>query len=148
MIDGYNLLITVEAALSGAPLFRGRDHTYKDLASIHSTYRKVEETIPAIILIGTFLAENNIKEVGWLLDSPVSNSGRLKTLIGQITEENKWPWEISLLFNPDAELIETKAIVVSSDGIVLDRCVRWLNLAAEIIGKKLPDVRPIELSGD
>ena len=146
MIDGYNLLITTEAAISGAFLFKGRDHTYKDLASIHGTYRKVDETIPAIMLIGAFLAENHIEQAHWLLDSPVSNSGRLKALIAKIAAENNWPWEVRLLTNPDTELMKTDLIVVSSDGVVLDGCGNWLNLAAEIIAQKLTKVRPIDLS--
>lgn len=51
MVDGYNLLITIEAALAGAPLFICRDGAIRDLASIHGTYRKVEETLPAIVVI-------------------------------------------------------------------------------------------------
>ena len=47
-IDGYNLLITIEAALSGGLIFIGRDGCFRDLASIHGTYRKVEETVPAV----------------------------------------------------------------------------------------------------
>ena len=50
-IDGYNVLITVETALSEGFLFKGRDGCLRDLASIHGTYRKVSETIPAIELV-------------------------------------------------------------------------------------------------
>jgi hypothetical protein len=125
-IDGYNLLITIEAALSGGLIFQGRDGCFRDLASIHGTYRKVEETVPAVRLIGGFLAElrtggarvegvppsnrgqdardTTVAEVLWLLDSPVSNSGRLKTLLGQLARENNWSWEIRLTISPDAEL--------------------------------------------
>ncbi len=146
MIDGYNLLITTEAAISGGFIFEGRDRTYKDLASIHGTYRKVTETIPAIMLIGEFLAENDLEQTHWLLDSPVSNSGRLKTLINQIAQENNWPWHVSLATNPDTELMKTDLIAASSDGVVLDGCGKWLNLAAEIIAQKLPHICPIDLS--
>ena len=59
-IDGYNLLITIEAAMSGGLIFRGRDGCCKDLASIHGTYRKVSETLPAIKLIGEFLQQIGI----------------------------------------------------------------------------------------
>ena len=50
-IDGYNLLITIEAAMSNGLIFRGRDGCCRDLASIHGTYHKVSETQPAIELI-------------------------------------------------------------------------------------------------
>lgn len=146
-IDGYNVLITVEAAMSGAYVFKGRDGCFRDLASIHGTYRKVTETIPAVKLIGEFLKEIGVNEAMWLLDSPVSNSGRLKTLIGKLARESNWNWEIELHMSPDAELKKTDLIVASSDSVVLDDCKRWANLATEIIKSKLSSVRVIDLSG-
>jgi hypothetical protein len=145
-IDGYNVLITVEAAMSGGLIFRGRDGCYRDLASIHGTYRKVTETIPALQLIGEFLKEAGVNKALWLLDSPVSNSGRLKTLMRELAEKNRWDWEIKLSISPDAELKKTDAVVASSDSVILDECKTWLNLAAEIISNKLPSPKCIDLS--
>ncbi len=145
-IDGYNILITIEAALSGAPIFIGRDGCYRDLAGLHGTYRKVNETIPAIELIGNFLQQLNLKSALWLLDSPVSNSGRLKTLIREIAEKNNWPWDIKLLQNPDDELSKTELIVATSDSVILDNCDQWINLAARIVKQKLPHANIIDLS--
>jgi len=139
-IDGYNVLITVEAAMSGAVIFKSRDGCLRDLASIHGTYRKVTETIPAVQLIGKFLKEHNVDNCLWLLDSPVSNSGRLKTLIDELARKNNWDWEIKLLISPDAELVRTDMVVASSDSAVLDRCKSWVNLARAIIEKKLAKV--------
>jgi len=161
-IDGYNVLITVEAAMSGGVIFKGRDGCFRDLASIHGTYRKVTETIPAVQLIGDFLKEIGVASALWLLDSPVSNSGRLKTLIGELARKNGWDgfdkdirlssvealtagWEIELVTSPDAVLIKGDAIVVSSDSVILDGCTRWTNLAAEIIMQKLPSAIVIDL---
>jgi hypothetical protein len=145
-IDGYNVLITVEAAMSGGVIFKGRDGCFRDLASIHGTYRKVTETLPALKLIGEFLQEAGVGRALWLLDSPVSNSGRLKTLIGELARKNDWNWEIELLLSPDAELKKTTLIVASSDSVVLDDCKRWVNLAAEIIKKELAPAKVIELA--
>jgi hypothetical protein len=110
-IDGYNVLITIEAAMSGGMIFIGRDGCCRDLASIHGTYRKVTETIPAVELIGNFLRQNGIDRALWLLDSPVSNSGRLKTLIREIAEKKGWNgfdkltagWQIELVTSPYKE---------------------------------------------
>jgi len=145
-IDGYNVLITVEAAMSGGVIFKGRDGCFRDLASVHGTYRKVTETIPAVELIGQFLREVGAGKALWLLDSPVSNSGRLKTLIGELARKNNWNWEIELLLSPDAELKKTDLIVASSDSVVLDGCKVWANLATEIIKNKLPYAKVIDLS--
>ncbi len=146
VIDGYNLLITVEAAMSGALIFKGRDGCFRDLASIHGTYRKVAETIPAIKLIGDFLEEYGINKALWLLDRPVSNSGRLKTLIAEMAGNNNWDWDIQLLLNPDAELIKTEFIAVSSDSVVLDNCKRWTNLAVDIITYKIKNSWVVDFS--
>lgn len=145
-IDGYNVLITVEAAMSSGVIFKGRDGCFRDLASIHGTYRKVTETIPAVQLIGKFLRESGVDKALWLLDSPVSNSGRLKTLIGELANKNNWNWEIELLLSPDAELIKTDLIVASSDSVVLDGCKNWVNLATEIITQKLTSATVIDLA--
>jgi len=147
-IDGYNVLITIEAAMSGGVIFKGRDSCFRDLASIHGTYRKVTETIPAVQLIGNFLKEIGVTEVLWLLDSPVSNSGRLKTLIGELAQKNDWNWEIRLSISPDAELTKTDLIIASSDSVVLDGCKSWTNLAVEIITKKLPSASIIDIGAE
>ena len=152
-IDGYNLLITIEAAMSGGILFRGRDGCLRDLASIHGTYRKVEETIPAIELIGNFLYESGIENVLWLLDSPVSNSGRLKKLISHIATEHKWSgcdrlttgWEVKLSLIPDKELINTDIPVITSDSIILDKCKFWINLAAVIVSTRIENPEIVDL---
>jgi hypothetical protein len=146
-VDGYNLLITIEAAMSGGLIFVGRDGCCRDLASIHGTYRKVIETIPAIELIGDFLQQAKITEALWLLDSPVSNSGRLKTLIRKIAENHGWNWEIQLVTSPDAVLIKGDTIAVSSDSVVIDGCKKWVNLTGEIIKVKLPSSKIIDFAG-
>ncbi len=145
-IDGYNVLITIEAAMSDGVIFKGRDGCLRDLASIHGTYRKVTETIPAVQMIGEFSKQLGIDNCLWLLDSPVSNSGRLKTLIGEIAHRNNWSWDIKLLPSPDTELKKTDLVVASSDGVILDYCKKWLNLARAIIEKRLQEIQPIDLS--
>ncbi len=146
VIDGYNVLITTEAALSGAPIFHSRDSCYRDLAGIHGSYRKVTETIPAIELIAKCLRDLRIESALWLFDSPVSNSGRLKTIIGSLAEENGWPWEIELLPNPDVKLIETDMTAATSDSDVLDKCGKWTNLTAHIIAAAIPDAQIVDLA--
>ena len=54
-IDGFNLLITLETALGGGVVLRGRDGALRDLSSIHGTYRAVQETDRAIRLAASAL---------------------------------------------------------------------------------------------
>ncbi len=146
MIDGYNLLITVESALSGGLIFIARDRSYRDLASIHGSYKKVNETIPALELIGNFLQKKNISKANWFVDSPVSNSGRLKTIMLETADENSWQWSVELMYNPDRKLIDSNIPVATSDSLILDNCRKWVNLAGEIIKAEIPESNIIDLT--
>ena len=143
-IDGYNLITTIEAALSGGVLIRGRDGCVRDMASMHGSYRKVEETLPALRLI---VAITKLLKVGacvWYLDQPVSNSGRLKTIIRQIADENECDWEIEIVPNPDRVLVDLEDPIVTSDSIILNHCAQWLNLAPIVIERNCDDPWLIE----
>ena len=152
VIDGYNLLITVESAISGGVIFVGRDGCMRDLSGVHGSYRKVNETIPAVELIGEYLVGLGVSEVRWLFDSPVSNSGRLKTLICQLAQGHGWAWEVDLLLNPDSELIGCDEIVATGDSNVLDNCRRWVNLGEYIVRSEIEKGREgiwlADLSGE
>ena len=146
LIDGYNVLITIEAAMSTGFLFIGRDGCLRDLAGMHGTYRKVNETMPAIELINEALAELNIKSICWLLDKPVSNSGRLKGIIESAgTKTTTPPTQVKLLNNPDTELIQSEQIVATSDSNVLDKAKRWVNLTGFVINQYLKNACIIDL---
>ncbi len=147
-IDGYNLLITIESGLANGLIIACRDGTYRDIASIHSTYRRVEETFPAIRRIAGSLANLKVASVKWYLDKPISNSGRLKGFLLESSQEFGVPWEVELANNPDRELIETTdAVVVSSDGIILDQTKSWCNLTRHIVDS-LPDPQIIPMQGN
>ncbi len=137
-IDGFNLLISVEAALGGGLILCCRDECLRDLASVHGTYKAVQETVPALTLIGEFLEPHKPHSVQWLLDSPVSNSGRLAQTIRDTAAERAWNWQAETVLNPDAVLKISPQIVVSSDSLILDSAARWVNLAAALLPARVP----------
>lgn len=132
-IDGFNVLTTVESALAGALVLGCRDGTDRDLASMHGTYRQVHETRPAVEAVGRALAAQGPAEVLWLLDRPVSNSGRLAGTIREVGESLGASWTVELVPDPDPLLKETDAVVASADSAILDACARWTNLAAAVV---------------
>jgi len=144
-LDGYNVLTTIEAALGGGVILAGRDGAYRDMASMHGSYRKVAETRPALELLGRVLAVLAPSDVLWYLDRPVSNSGRLKKIIEGLAAERAWPWSVELVPDPDALLAETPEIVATADSVILDRCRAWCNLARETITRHVPEAEVVEL---
>ena len=147
IIDGFNLIITIEAALSGGVLIHCRDGCLRDLSSVHGSYRSVNETDQAISLIGTALEDLGPKSVAWLLDRPISNSGRLAKRIRDLATENNWNWTVEVLFNPDAEIITSGRVVISSDSHVLDETDRWINLNRYLLDHRLKKFWLMDLSG-
>ena len=144
-IDGYNVLTLIESALSGGVVLLCRDTCCRDIAGIHRRYRKINETIPALQLVGETIAWN-VSACRWILDKPVSNSGRLKALILDTTKTNGWNMDVELAFSPDHILSRTQNVVASSDGIILDCCAEWVNLAREIIIERVPTAHLVDLS--
>jgi hypothetical protein len=145
-LDGYNVLTLIESALSGGVVLLCRDGCCRDIAGIHRRYRKVSETIPALQLVGETLAAAGVTMCRWWLDKPVSNSGRLKTTITEIAAAQSWNMAVELAFSPDHELSHTENPVATSDGIILDRCQSWVNLAREIITRRVPNPNLIDFS--
>jgi hypothetical protein len=151
LLDGYNVLTTVEAALAGGVILVGRDTAVRDVASMHGTWRKVEETIRAMELIGEFAAgELGVTRLDWLLDSPVSNSGRLKTMLVETAKAHGWAWDVQLVTDPDPILAASPAdtIVATADSVILDRCPRWFPLAGEVVRKRVPTAWVIDLGAN
>ncbi|MBN1912112.1 MAG: DUF434 domain-containing protein [Pirellulales bacterium] len=146
-IDGYNVMTTVEAALAGGVILSARDGAYRDMASMHGSYRKVAETLPAVECLGRTLAEFRPASCVWYLDQPVSNSGRLKTILLDAAQAAGWPWQVELVPDPDRILIAAAdALVATADSAVLDACSSWFNLARATVERCVPDATMIELS--
>ena len=97
------------AALGGGVLLLGRDGCCRDMASMHGSYRKVAETLPALELLGRTLAACDLRECRWLFDRPVSNSGRLKGIVEELAVARDWPWRVELVPDPDAILSDPEA---------------------------------------
>lgn len=145
-IDGYNVLTTLEAALGHAVLLAARDGCFRDMASMHGSYRKVAETIPALELLGKTVAVWNVARLHWLLDSPVSNSGRLKGIILDVAQQHGWNWSVELVQNPDTVLAASEHVVATADSVILDQCLQWINLARIIVDERIPQAVVVDLS--
>ena len=145
-IDGFNTVITLEVLLSDSLLFTCMDGTIRDLAALRGTYRLIPETTEAVRLMFDILQEASVGKVNILLDEPVSNSGRLKSLIAETAEskysssliaetaeQNKsFDLDIRILRDVDRTLYGKEG-VITSDSIILDHCTSWFNLTSECL---------------
>lgn len=134
-IDGFNIIITLEVMESNSMLFSCMDGTIRDLAALRGTYRLIPETERAAALLFDTLENSRILKANLLLDAPVSNSGRLKTLLAEIGESYSFELDIRILKDVDRALYP-KEYVISSDSIILDHCMSWINLTSECAEKR------------
>ncbi len=133
LLDGFNVLTTIEAALAGGVLLLARDGCVRDMASMHGSYRKVRQTLPAIEMIGRHLQGLGVAQCVWYLDAPVSNSGRLKTILVEVAKAHDWPCDVQIVPNADQALLDAANVVATADSAVLDRAASWFNLATAIL---------------
>ena len=131
-IDGFNTVITLEVALSGSPVLQGMDGAVRDLAGLRGTYHIIDKTEPAVRLILRELVRQRAGMAHFYLDAPVSNSGRLKALILELSEQEGIPASVDVINNVDT-LLQTKPNVITGDSIILDRCESWFNLTAAVL---------------
>lgn len=131
-IDGFNLIITLEVALSGSLMILGNDGVLRDLAGLRGSYRLIDKTDKALDLIGKAFRELEVPEAVFYLDAPVSNSGRLKARI--LDKAKEWNTRVAVELVPNSDIVLSKMErVVTADSIILDRCDSWLNLSKKIV---------------
>ncbi len=142
-IDGFNLLTTIEAVFGGGVLLKGRDGCVRDMSSMHGNYRVLSDTREALTAIHTALDALNPSGVIWYLDRPVSNSGRLRKLIEEISlDYSGFKTEVQLVADPDPILKELRGndpITITADSGILNSCGFWFNLTVRIIEQTYPD---------
>lgn len=131
-IDGFNTIITLEVALSDSLLLKCMDGTIRDLAALRGTYRLIDKTETAVLLIGKALEREKAAKAVFYLDAPVSNSGRLKQRILGVFNQFNFEVQVEVINNVDS-VLEKLDNVITSDAIILDKCISWMNLNAKII---------------
>jgi hypothetical protein len=141
-IDAFNVIVGIENLLRGGVVLIGQDGCWRDMASVHGTYRTSEHTHAALELIVSWLRTNVCAPevpVVWYIDSPVSNSGQLAEMIRALWHEpESSSWRAALVVDADSHVAATSGIAASADSVILDRAPAWLDLVAAIGGQFTP----------
>src|SRR5690606_38763265 len=117
---------------SGAVVLRGRDGALRDPGSVYGSYRAVDETERVIATLVGGRGAAAPASATWLLDRPVSNSGRLAARLRAAAPG----WTVELVAAPDPALAASTAVVASADAWILDRCAAWIDLPAAVIAAR------------
>jgi hypothetical protein len=136
-IDGYNVIITIEAGLSGRPLVFGDDGFIRDISGLSGNFKKTERTEEAIGLILAILKGTKPFQTFFLFDAPISMSGRLAEEVRSLMKKENLPGIAEATAVPEKTLIGFQGVVATSDTAIIDRSSKVVDLAGHIIRKLL-----------
>lgn len=144
-VDAFNVLVTLEAALAGAVVLRGRDRCLRDMASMHGSWKRVSETPLALAHLLDAVASAAPASITFVLDRAVSNSGRLAARIRDALTARGLDGVVHASAAADRELIGLSAVVATADAGVLDRVARWTDLVGPVVEREVRDAWLLDL---
>jgi len=144
-IDGHNVLITIEAGLSGRPLILADDGFVRDISGLSGSFKKTEMTEKAIRLIVTFLRKWKPRHTLFLFDAPISKSGILAQELRTLLKKEGLPGDALAVKVPETILIGFQGVIATSDTAIIDRSKRVIDLAGDIIRAKIGSVSLLKL---
>ena len=132
-MDGFNAIIPMESLISGSPIFKCMDGAIRDLANLRGSYHIIDKTEAAIRLILNQLDQLHVAKAVINIDSPVSNSRRLKVLILELARDYHVEVEVNLVDSCCDKTFYGMENVISGDCIVIDYAKSWVPLYAWIV---------------
>jgi hypothetical protein len=135
-IDGYNVIITLEAALSGRPLVLGDDGFMRDISGLSGDFRRSKSTDEALQLIFNALRKTTPRHTLFLFDAPISKSGTLAQEVRSRMKQKGLPGDAQAIKVPEKILIGFHGVVATSDTIIIDQSSKAVDLAGTILRRQ------------
>lgn len=135
-IDGHNIVITIEAGLSGRPLISGDDGFIRDISGLSGSFRKTETTEKAIQFIIHAIKKIKPCHTLFLFDAPISMSGKLAQEVRSWLKKENLSGDAMAVKVPEKILIGFPGVIATSDTAIIDQSKKVLNLAGYILKKR------------
>ena len=136
-IDGYNVIITIEAGLSGRPLILGDDGFIRDISGLSGNFKKTEKTEEALQLILDIVKRVKPLKTLFLFDSPISMSGELAQEVRSLLKKESLLGDAKAVKVPEKILIGYPGVIATSDTAIIDQSKEVVDLAGDIIVQKI-----------
>jgi len=141
-IDGYNVIITIEAGLCGRPLVIGDDEFIRDISGISGNFKKTERTEQALRLIFDSIKKIKPHQTLFLFDAPISKSGKLAQEVRDRMRKENLSGDALAVRVPEKILIGFSGVVATSDTAIIDQSKKVVDLAGYIITHQLRRLKP------
>ncbi len=121
VVDGFNVLITVEAGLSGGEVFLSMDGMVRDNAMAFSNYKIRSETEDAAARVVGELARNPPSVTTWVFDSQIGNSGRLAEHVRRLMDAQGVRGRCMTSPDADGSILKFNSTTATSDTMLIRR---------------------------
>ena len=149
LLDGYNVLLSVDSLLKKGPMWFCDDGYIRDSRYYFSKAKQAEDIEEALDIILKFLSEAGPKSAIFVFDAQISKSGELAGFIRRKLKEHGISGEAKTSKTADFELktgggnSENNMVVATSDGIIIDSVLQVLDIPACLMEKM--EIEPIRL---
>jgi len=132
VIDGYNVLVTVETILNNGRVVRGMDGFLRDTSGVFSKYRFDRNTKNAINSVLGVLKKYKPGYILFIFDSQISMSGELAGYVRRKLREFDLEGDAKTSRSADHEIVSLDKITMSSDSIIIRKVNRVVDIGAEV----------------
>ncbi|MCS3923183.1 DUF434 domain-containing protein [Methanosalsum natronophilum] len=147
VIDGYNLIITVDSILTDNDLWKCNDGFVRDNRGIFRNYKISDTTYNAIETIITALEDRKPSSTKIILDSQMSKSGLLADHIRNMVQHRLPNTHVCTSSKTDYHIkMELDKIIITSDGIIIDSVNKVIDLAECIAIRKKVTINELNLT--
>jgi hypothetical protein len=136
-IDGHNVLITIEAGISGRPLVLGDDGFIRDISGLSGNFKKTKRTEEALQLILNVLKKVKPRQTLFLFDAPISKSGELAQEVRSQLKRANLPGDARAVKVPEKILIGFSGMIATSDTAIIDQSKKVVDLAGDILRNQI-----------
>jgi hypothetical protein len=122
LIDGYNVLITLESILQGERTWVADDSFIRDIRGLFRNHSNDKFTYEAVEEMLSFLVISEVKKATILLDTQMKHSGELAALIRKRMKDLSISGDARTSKHTDYGLknCDSSYVVATADGIIID----------------------------
>ncbi len=133
LVDGYNVLITVESALKGEPIYLCDDGFLRDIRGVFRNYRCSGLTKRAMDEILGIFTDFTPSRVEFLFDSQISKSGNMARWVEKKLKDVGLEGGARTSRHVDHDLKQSNGIIATADGCIIDEAAKVVNIQACVL---------------